>query len=118
MSPPSMPARVVEPEPTTPAPRVTSEDARMLSLVRDVSQLLADHDDLDAALKQALQVLVGDRSRGAVVGTVLVPGDGARQSDICVTDGTTSPRPRSLAGSAAAAVLAQVLERATPMAVA
>src|SRR5262245_39130608 len=87
-------------QPSTPAqwtdvePRASHEEPRELSLVREVSQLLAERVELRAALKQVVQTLATQSQMGIAGAMVLVPGERGEQNDISVSDGSCSPRPR------------------------
>jgi Nif-specific regulatory protein len=104
-------------QPLTPAPwpeaepRASHEEPRELSLVSEISQLLAERPDLRAALKQAIQSLATQSRLGIVGALVLVPGGRDDPADICVAEGTASPRPRGAAASDAVTVFDQVLQR-------
>ena len=73
---PSMPAHWTDPE-----PRATHEEPRELSIVRDISQTLAERPDLKAALRQALQTLATQSAVGIQGAMVVVPGERAGQGD-------------------------------------
>jgi len=73
---PSMPAHW-----TDPAPRSTHEEPRELSILRDISQTLAEKPDLKAALRQALQTLATQSAIGIQGAMVVVPGERAGQGD-------------------------------------
>jgi Nif-specific regulatory protein len=87
-------------QPSTPAqwtdaePRAPQEEPRELTLVREVSQLLAEQPDLRAAFKQVVQSLAGQSRLGIVGAMVLVPGERGDQADICVAEGSTLQRAR------------------------
>jgi len=87
-------------QPSTPAqwtdaePRASHEEPRELTLVRDVSQLLAEQPDLRSAFKQVVQSLAGQSRLGIVGAMVLVPGERGDQAEICVAEGSTLQRAR------------------------
>ena len=107
---PSIPAHWTEPE-----PRTTHEEPRELSIVRDISQTLAERPDLKAALRQALQTLATQSAVGIQGAMVVVPGERAGQGDLTVAEGTAAPRPRNGPGTAGVSVIDQVLQKGRPV---
>jgi len=107
---PSMPAHWTEPE-----PRSTHEEPRELSIVRDISQTLAERPDLKAALRQALQTLATQSAVGIQGAMVVVPGERAGQSDLTIAEGTAAPRPRNGPAPAGSTVTDQVLQKGRPV---
>ena len=107
---PSMPAHWTEPE-----PRATHEEPRELSIVRDISQTLAERPDLKAALRQALQTLATQSAVGIQGAMVVVPGERAGQGDLAVAEGTAAPRPRNGPAAPGASIIDQVLQKGRPV---
>ena len=107
---PSMPAHW-----TDPAPRATHEEPRELSIVRDISQTLAERPDLKAALRQALQTLATQSAVGIQGAMVVVPGERAGQGDLTIAEGIAAPRPRNGAAPAGANIIDQVLQKGRPV---
>src|SRR6188768_255955 len=97
---PSIPAHWTEPE-----PRTTHEEPRELSILRDISQTLAEKPDLKAALRQALQTLATQSAIGIQGAMVVVPGERAGQGDLTIAEGIAAPRPRNGAAPAGANII-------------
>jgi len=110
-------------QPSTPAqwtdaePRASHEEPRELTLVREVSQLLAEQPDLRAAFKQVVQSLAGQSRLGIVGAMVLVPGERGDQAEICVAEGSTLQRARGPVAPDAVSVAGQVVQRGRPVVV-
>ena len=85
-----------------------SRGPRELSIVRDISQTLAERPDLKAALRQALQTLATQSAVGIQGAIVVVPGERAGQGDLTVAEGTAAPRPRNGPGTAGVNIIDQV----------
>jgi Nif-specific regulatory protein len=109
---PSPPAQWTDAE-----PRASHEEPRELSLVREISQLLAERSDLRAALKQIIQVIATQSRLGITGATVLVPGERGDQADISVAEGSAVPRPRGPAAPDALSVAEQVVQKGRPVVV-
>jgi Nif-specific regulatory protein len=109
---PSTPAQWIDAE-----PRASHEEPRELTLVREVSQLLAEQADLRAAFKQIVQSVAGQSRLGIAGAMVLLPGERGGQADICVAEGSTLQRPRGPAAPDAVSVANQVVQRARPVVV-
>ena len=107
---PSPPAQWTDAE-----PRASHEEPGELSLIREISQLLAERSDLRAALKQTIQVIVTQSRLGITGAMVLVPGERGDQADISVSEGSSAPRPRGPAAPDAVSVVEQVLQRGRPV---
>src|SRR5436190_12422784 len=111
-------------QPSTPAqwtdaePRASHEEPGELTLVREVSQLLAEQADLRAAFKQIVQSVTSQSRLGIAGAMVLLPGERADQADICVAEGSTQQRPRGPAAPDAVSMANQVVQRGRPVVVA
>jgi len=79
---PSTPAKWIDAE-----PRASHEEPRELTLVREVSQLLAEQADLRAAFKQIVQNVASQKGLGIAGAMVLLPGERGDQADVCVAEG-------------------------------
>jgi len=108
-------------QPSTPAqwtdaePRASHEEPRELTLVREVSQLLADQADLRAAFKQIVQNVAGQSRLGIAGAMVLLPGERGDQADICVAEGSALQRPRGPVAPDAVSLAGQVVQRGRPV---
>ena len=91
--------------------RASHEEPRELSLVREISQLLAEQSDLRIAFKQIVQTLAAQSRLGMTGAMVLLPGERGDQADICVADGSALARPKGPAAADAVSVAGQVVER-------
>src|SRR5215207_7159647 len=91
------------------------EEPSELSLVREISQLLAERSDLRAGLKQTIQVIVTQSRLGITGAMVRIPGERGDQADISVSEGSSAPRPRGAMAPDALSVLEQVLQRGRPV---
>jgi Nif-specific regulatory protein len=98
-------------------PRASEGEPRELSLVREISQLLAEQADLRAAFKQAVQSLTSQNSLGITGAMVFVPGKRGDEDDICVAEGSTLLRPRGPAAPDALSLADQVVQRGRPVVV-
>ena len=107
---PSMPAHW-----TDPVPRATHEEPREVSIVREISQTLAERSDLKVALRQALQTLATQSAVGIQGAMVVVPGERAGQGDLTIAEGIAAPRPRNGAAPAGANIIDQVLQKGRPV---
>ena len=111
-------------QPSTPAqwtdaePRAPHEEPRELSLVREISQLLAEQADLRAAFKQIVQSLTAQSRLGIAGAMVFLPGARGERDDICVAEGTTVLRVRGPAAPDAVSMAEQVVQRGRPVVVA
>ena len=85
-------------------PHASQEEPRELSLVREISQLLAEQSDLRVAFKQIVQSIAAQSRLGVTGAMVFVPGERADQTDICVAEGSTAPRPKGTAAPDAVSV--------------
>jgi Nif-specific regulatory protein len=106
---PSKPAHRIEAELLAP-----DEEPRELSLVREISQLLAEQADLHSALKQVVQRLAAQNRLGIAGAMVFLPAERGNQSDICVAEGSTVSRPRGPAAPGALSVAGDVVQRGRP----
>ena len=97
--------------------RASQEEPRELSLVREISQLLAEQADLRAAFKQTVQSLTAQSSLGIAGSMVYVPGKRGEEDDICVAEGSTLLRPRGPAAPDALSLADQVVQRGRPVVV-
>ena len=109
---PSIPAQWIDAE-----PRASDEEPRELSLVREISQLLAERPDLRAAFKQVVQSLATQTRLGITGAMVVLPAENTDQGAICVAEGSSSPRPRGPAAPDAVSVADQVVQRGRPVVV-
>src|SRR5688572_22495457 len=110
---PSTPAQWIDAE-----PRPSDEEPRELSLVREISQLLAERADLRPAFKQAVQSMATQSRLGIAGAMVLLTAERADDDDICVAEGSCLPRPRGPAAPDAVSVAEQVVQRSRPVVVA
>ena len=113
MRPPSATAQWIDAE-----PRASHEESRELSLVREVSQLLAEQGDLRVAFKEIVQRLTAQSRLGMTGAMVFLAGERGEQADICVADGSTLLRPRGTAAPDAVSVAEEVVQRGRPAVVA
>jgi Nif-specific regulatory protein len=110
---PSTPAQWIDAE-----PRASHEEPRELSLVREISQLLADRGDVRAAFKQAIQIVAAQGRLGITGAMLFVPGGRGDAGDMSVAEGSLSPRPRGPAAPDALGVAEQVVQRGRPVVIA
>jgi Nif-specific regulatory protein len=97
-------------------PRASSyEEPRELSLVREISQLLAERADLHAALKQVVQQLALQSRLGIAGAMVHLPGRQGEQADISAADGSIVSRPRGAAATDAVSLAGQVVQNGRPV---
>jgi Nif-specific regulatory protein len=102
---------------TAMEPRALHEEPRELSLVREISQLLAERADLQPAFKQVVQSLAVQSRLGMVGAMVFLPSERGDEADICVAEGSTLSRPRGPAAPDAVSVADQVVQRRSPVVV-
>jgi Nif-specific regulatory protein len=109
---PSRSAPGIDPEPRA----LNFEETRKLAIFRDISQMLAEQPDLQAALKAVLRILVTRSPTGIAGGIVLVFDEHTHRTEIHLTEGPSTSRPHR-ARPVASSVTGQVLQRKRPLVV-
>jgi Nif-specific regulatory protein len=96
-------------------PRASHQESRELSLIREISQLLAEQADLRVAFKDVVQRLATQSGLGMTGAMVFVAEERGEQARICIADGSILQRPRSTAAPDAVSVAEEVVERGRPV---